>query len=169
MTQSYNLEQMVSIKSAKHMLRWLVSNQANLYRFSILLHMYNLAWLFAANLDSSSDLACQAVGNQCPNIGIMNACMCLRNKYYGATQSRSSVRPYCDKLEIMPMHEKRWCCVILRTPTRGQDRMSSLFYLSYCVLLCLWRKTVPSICHSKIWLHSTPILHSNTPLHNSTP
>ena len=48
------------------------------YFFYISLHMYNLARLFVARLDSSSGQACQAPGNQCPSIDIMNACMYLR-------------------------------------------------------------------------------------------
>ena len=58
MTQSYTLEKMVIIKSGfvlncmirdksplcqEDILRLLVNNQANFYRFSIFLHMYNLA------------------------------------------------------------------------------------------------------------------------------
>ena len=162
---------MIKLPFVKHILRWLVNNQTNFYRFSIFLHMYNLAWLFDANSESSSGQACQALGNQCPSIGIMNAWMCLRNKYYGMTQSRSSVRPNYGKLEI---NTHSWEKVVLchkfyahLDMWQGSNELSIL-----PIMLCSvmpGSKTVPDICHSKIWLHSTPILNSNTPLHNSAP
>ena len=34
--------------------------------------------------------------------------------------------------------------------------------------ILLFSFMLANICHSKIWLHSTPILHSNTPLQHST-
>ena len=158
---------MIKVPFAKHILRWLVNNQTNFYRFSIFLHMYNLAWLFATNLDSSSGQACL----ECPSTGIMNACMCLRNKYYGVTQSRYSVRLNCGKLKI---NVHAWqkvvlCHKFLRTLRRGQDQISSLFYLS-CYVLYAWEQDCAQHLpfQNLTPLHSTP-LHSNTPLHNSNP
>ena len=128
-----------------------------------------MARLFAANLDSSSGQACQVLGNQHPNIRIMKAWMCLRNKCYGVTQSRSKVRPNCGKLEI---NAHAWEKVVLCHKFYAHldvARIECLFEQSVLPILLYsvmpGSETVPNICHSNIWLHSIPILHSNTPLH----
>ena len=55
-----------------NLLRFPVSHQANCIGFSVFLHMYNLAKLFGANIDSSSGKVCQALCNQHASIGLVN-------------------------------------------------------------------------------------------------
>ena len=98
MTWSYNLEQVVIIKSGC-VLNCMISDKmpfchitmAGQYPDKLLQVLYIFAHVqsgmtICCKSDRSSDQACQPLGNQSPSIGILNACMCLRNKYYGVAQ-----------------------------------------------------------------------------------
>ena len=95
MTQSYNLEQVVIIKSG-FVLNCMISDKGPFCQAHITLagqqpdkllqvfvYFCTCTILHDCSLQSE---ACQALDNQCPSIAIMNACMCLRNKYCDMTQ-----------------------------------------------------------------------------------
>ena len=109
MTRSYNLEQVVIIKSG-FVLNCMISDKRLLFQAHItqtftdflyfctctIWHDYLLQTLIVVQVKPVRLWAISVPAS----IGIMNVCMCLGNKYYGVTQSRSSVRPNCGKVEI---------------------------------------------------------------------
>ena len=84
----------------------------------------------------------------------MNACMCLRNKCYGMTQSRSSVKPNCGKLEI---NAHAWEKVVLYHKFYAHldvARIECAVYFTYHAMFC-YAKLCPTFATPKS--DSTPL------------